>query len=81
MPRKAPIPKCPEQDKKMLEQLAGSRTEEARLVERAKIILKCLQGERVHEIAKEYTWTQVWVDFLPCSRFRATSDASRLNPF
>jgi len=53
MPRKAPIPKCSEQDKKMLQQLAGSRTEEARLVERAKIILKCLQGERVHEIAKE----------------------------
>lgn len=53
MPRKAPIPKCSEQDKKMLQQLAGSRTEEARLVERAKIILKCLQGERVHKIAKD----------------------------
>jgi len=37
----------------MLHQLAGSRTEEARLVERAKIILKCLQGERVHKIAKD----------------------------
>src|SRR5512137_1332917 len=53
MPRKAPIPECSEQDKKMLQQLAGSRTEEARLVERAKIILKCLQGGRVHKIAKE----------------------------
>ena len=53
MPRKAPIPKCSEQDKQMLQQLAGSRTEEARLVERAKIILKCLQGERVHKIAKD----------------------------
>jgi len=53
MPRKAPIPECSEQDKKMLHQLAGSRTEEARLVERAKIILKCLQGERVHKIAKD----------------------------
>ena len=53
MPRKAPIPECSEQDKKMLQQLAGSRTEEARLVERAKIILKCLQGERVHKIAKD----------------------------
>jgi transposase len=53
MPRKAPIPKCTEQDKNMLQQLAGSRTEEARLVERAKIILKCLQGERVHKIAKD----------------------------
>jgi transposase len=36
-----------------LEQLARSRTEEARLVERAKIILKCLDGERVHKIAKD----------------------------
>jgi len=53
MPRRAPIPKCSEQDKNMLQQLAGSRTEEARLVERAKIILKCLQGERVHKIAKD----------------------------
>jgi transposase len=53
MPRKAQIPKCSEQDKKMLQQLAGSRTEEARLVERAKIILKCLQGERVHKIARD----------------------------
>jgi transposase len=53
MPRKAPIPKCSEQDRKMLEQLARSRTEEARLVERAKVILKCLDGQRVHKIAKE----------------------------
>ena len=53
MPRRAPIPKCSEEDRKMLQQLAGSRTEEARLVERAKIILKCLQGERVHKIAKD----------------------------
>lgn len=53
MPRKAPIPKCSDQDKMMLHQLAGSRTEEARLVERARIILKCLEGERVHKIAKD----------------------------
>ena len=53
MPRKAPIPKCTEQDEKMLQQLAGSRTEEARLVERARIILKCLQGERVQKIARD----------------------------
>lgn len=53
MPRRAPIIKCSEEDKMVLQQLAGSRTEEARLVERAKIILKCLQGERVHEIAKD----------------------------
>ena len=53
MPRRAPIPECSENDRKALEQLARSRTEEARLVERAKIILKCLDGERVHKIAKD----------------------------
>ena len=53
MPRKAPIPNCSELDRKILEQWAHSRTEESRLVERAKIILKCLHGERVHTIARE----------------------------
>jgi transposase len=53
MPRKAAIPKCSEIDRQILEQWAHSRTEEARLVERAKIILKCLQGERIHSIARE----------------------------
>ena len=53
MPRKAPILKCSDNDRKALEQLARSRTEEARMVERAKIILKCLEGERVHKIAKD----------------------------
>jgi transposase len=36
-----------------LEELARSRTEEARIVERAKIILKCLEGEKVHKIAQD----------------------------
>src|SRR5512144_1863034 len=53
MPRKATIPSCSESDRKALEQLARSRTEESRLVERAKIILKCLEGERIHKIAQD----------------------------
>ena len=53
MPRRTPIPECTENDRKTLEQMARSRTEEARLVERAKIILKCLDGERVQKIAKD----------------------------
>ena len=53
MPRKAPIPECSELDRKILEQWARSRTEESRLVERAKIILKCLRGERVLSIARD----------------------------
>lgn len=53
MPRRAPIPECTESDRKALEQMARSRTEEARLVERARIILKCLDGEGTHKIAKD----------------------------
>ena len=53
MPRKAPLPECSELDRKILEQWAHSRTEESRLVERAKIILKCLRGERVLSIARD----------------------------
>jgi len=53
MPRKAPIPNCIEKDKEALEQMVRSRTEEARMVERAKIILKSLEGEPVHKIARD----------------------------
>ncbi|MFZ2447572.1 MAG: IS630 family transposase [Syntrophobacteraceae bacterium] len=53
MPRKTPILNCTEQDREALEQMVRSRTEEVRMVERAKIILKCLEGERVHRIAKD----------------------------
>lgn len=53
MPRQAPIPSCCENDRKALEQLARSRTEESGLGERATILLKCLEGERIHKIAQE----------------------------
>lgn len=53
MPRKAPIPPCSEKVRKLLEEWASSRVTEARLVERARIILKCLDGERVSKIAKD----------------------------
>jgi transposase len=43
---------CSDQDRKELERLGSSRTEQARLVERAKIILGCLAGERNDQIAQ-----------------------------
>ena len=52
MPGKAPIPDCTQKDREFLEQMVRSRTEEFRMVERARIILKCLAGERINEIAK-----------------------------
>jgi len=51
MPKKPPIPRCSEEDRKTLEKWAQSQTMEARLVERARIILKCLGGGGVAEIA------------------------------
>lgn len=53
MPKTAPIPRCSEDDRKTLGKWATSRTLEARLVERARIILQCLQGKAVAAIARD----------------------------
>ena len=53
MAKTAPIPHCSEQDRKTLESWAGSRTLEVRLVERAHIILQCLEGKAVNAIAQD----------------------------
>jgi len=45
--------KCGEEVKETLERLAGSRTEPKQTVERARIILGCLAGQRVKEIARQ----------------------------
>lgn len=51
MPKTAPIPRCSEADRKILAGWARSRTLEARLVERARIVLQCLEGKRVSAVA------------------------------
>lgn len=53
MPRKAPIIICSEEDRKTLELWVRSRTMEVRLVERAKIIMQCLEGKAVNQIARD----------------------------
>jgi len=53
MPKKAPIPRCSEKERKVLDEWRRSKTMESRLVERAKIIDKCLNGVPVAEIARE----------------------------
>ena len=53
MARVAPTLTCTPEEKSALLQLSRSRTEEARLVERAKIILLCLDGMRNDEVAQE----------------------------
>ena len=54
MPRVAIPLKCEAKVMQELERLSRSRSEEARLVERAKIILACLAGKRNDEIAVEH---------------------------
>ena len=54
MPRVAIPLKCEPRVMQELERLSRSRTEEARLVERAKIILACMSGKRNDEIALEH---------------------------
>lgn len=53
MSRVATTINCTADDKKELERLSKSRTDEARLVERAKIVLGCLAGRRNDEVASE----------------------------
>lgn len=53
MARKAPIPNCSEKDRRTIDEWANSRTLEARLVERARIIKGCLAGVPVGQVANE----------------------------
>lgn len=53
MPKSYPIPHCSEKDRQLIDEWAKSRTIESRLVERAKIIKRCLQGDSVKKIAQE----------------------------
>ena len=51
MSRHAPVVECSAEDRRELERLSRSRREEARLVERAQIILQALAGKPSQEIA------------------------------
>jgi len=53
MARTAPTISCGPEDRRELEGLAASRTESKQMVERARIILSCLGGKRVKQIARQ----------------------------
>src|SRR6202171_2237349 len=53
MPRHAPKLECSAEEKASLVALTKSRTEEARAVERARIILASLAGKAIQEVARE----------------------------
>lgn len=52
MPRRSTIPTCSQEDLAILIAWSRSKTMEARLVERAKMILGCIEGEPVSQIAR-----------------------------
>src|ERR1019366_5150876 len=52
MARSAPAISCGPEDRRELARLAGSRTESRLLVERSQMILGCLAGKRVKEVAR-----------------------------
>ena len=53
MPRHAPELECSAEDKASLVAVAKSQTAEARAVERARIILACLEGKEIQQVARE----------------------------
>ena len=53
MPRHAPELECSVDDKASLVALAKSRIAEAHAVERARIILACLKGKEIQQVARE----------------------------
>ena len=53
MPRHAPKLECSVEDKERLVALAKSRTAESRAVERARMILACLEGKEIQQVARE----------------------------
>ncbi|MDQ2944600.1 MAG: IS630 family transposase [Acidobacteriota bacterium] len=54
MPRHAPTLECSAEDKARLIAISRSRSEEARAVERARIILGCLEGKEIQQVAREW---------------------------
>ena len=53
MPKRTPQLECSQEVCEQLTALSRSRSEEARLVERAHIILACLQGKNLKQVARE----------------------------
>src|SRR5216683_2336897 len=53
MPRHAPELECSDEDREQLVTWSKSRTEEARFVLRAKMVLACLEGREIQQVAQD----------------------------
>lgn len=81
MSRKAPQITCSQEERKTLERLSVSRTESRQLVERARMILGCLAGKQIQEIAEQYRTRPntviKWRERFVTDRIAGLSDAPR----
>ena len=81
MSRKAPQITCSQEERKTLERLSVSRTESRQLVERARMILGCLAGKQIQEIAEQYRTRPntviKWRERFITDRIAGLSDAPR----
>ena len=72
---------CTKEQEKALNKLARSRTEQPRMVERAKIILACLSGKRNDHIATEMTLTPntvgIWRNRFAMQGMNGLNDQAR----
>ena len=66
MPRHAPKLECTEEVRDQLIALSKGRAAESRMVERARIILACLDGKEIQQVAK-----QLRVSVVTVSRWRS----------
>jgi len=81
MPRIARKIECNEETRKELERIANSQKEERRLVRRAKMVLRCLDGKRIIDIAAELDEQEdviiKWRDRFVTKGIEGLNDASR----
>jgi len=81
MPKKARVISCSPEERLKLESVANSRTEEARMVQRAKIVLGCLNQRPVNEIARRLDIRQntviVWRDRFAQEGLKGLHDRAR----
>jgi len=76
MPRHAPELECSAEDKAALTAVTKSGTAEARTVDRARIVLACLEGKEIQQVARACTGTFICMALDLQSDTSAATDPS-----
>jgi len=81
MARKAQVLTITDAERKQLKKLANGQKTERRMVDRAKIILKCADGAKISDIAAEFAMrpntVMKWRDRFKEDRLSGLEDAKR----